>query len=71
MSLIDIVAVNDLTDAKALAHIFKYDSVFWKFDGNIEVHTVNGDSTMLVINSLHLKVISEKIHRDYYGKNLV
>jgi glyceraldehyde 3-phosphate dehydrogenase len=26
--IIDIVAVNDLTDATTLAHLFKYDSVF-------------------------------------------
>ncbi len=37
MNLIDIVAINDLTDAKTLAHLFKYDSVFGKFDGTVEV----------------------------------
>ncbi len=32
----DIVAINDLTSAKMLAHLLKYDSVFGKFDKNIE-----------------------------------
>jgi len=57
MNLIDIVAINDLTDAKTLAHLFKYDSVFGKFDGTVEL---GDDNSALVINGLPLKVISEK-----------
>ena len=57
MNLIDIVAINDLTDAKTLAHLFKYDSVFSKFDGTIEL---DDDNNALIINGLPLKVISEK-----------
>jgi glyceraldehyde 3-phosphate dehydrogenase len=34
---VEIVAVNDLTDAKTLAHLFKYDSVHGIFDGKVEV----------------------------------
>jgi glyceraldehyde-3-phosphate dehydrogenase/erythrose-4-phosphate dehydrogenase len=37
--MVDIVAINDLTDVTTLAHLFKYDSVFGKFDGNIQVKT--------------------------------
>ena len=59
-NLIDIVAINDLTDAKTLAHLFKYDSVFGKFDGTVEVDNRNDDNGVLVINNLPLKVISEK-----------
>jgi len=33
----DIVAINDITDAKTLAHLVKYDSVHGKFDGTVEV----------------------------------
>lgn len=33
---IDVVGINDLTDAKTLAHLFKYDSVQGKFKGTIE-----------------------------------
>ncbi|MBQ3437214.1 MAG: type I glyceraldehyde-3-phosphate dehydrogenase [Fusobacterium sp.] len=43
----DIVAINDLTDAKTLAHLFKYDSAQGRFNGTIEVNeegfVVNGD----------------------------
>ena len=44
----DVVAINDLTDARTLAHLFKYDSAQGRFDGTIEVtddgFVVNGDS---------------------------
>jgi glyceraldehyde 3-phosphate dehydrogenase len=33
---IEIVAINDLTDAKTLAHLLKYDSVHGRFDGTVE-----------------------------------
>ena len=34
---LELVAINDLTDAKTLAHLFKYDSVHGKFTGSIEI----------------------------------
>lgn len=52
---IEVVAFNDLTDAKTLAHLFKYDSVHGKFNGTI---TVDGDS--LVINGNKVRVYAEK-----------
>ncbi len=43
----DFVGINDLTDAKTLAHLLKYDSVHGKFKGEIKVEgndiIVNGD----------------------------
>lgn len=43
----DVVAINDLTDAKTLAHLFKYDSAQGRFQGTIDVtdngFVVNGD----------------------------
>jgi glyceraldehyde 3-phosphate dehydrogenase len=43
----DFVAVNDITDAKTLAHLLKYDSVLGTFDGEVGVYdegiTVDGD----------------------------
>lgn len=33
----DVVAVNDLTDAQMLAHLFKYDSTQGRFNGTVEV----------------------------------
>lgn len=44
---IDFVAVNDITDAKTLAHLLKYDSVLGNLDATIEAKgegiAVNGD----------------------------
>ncbi|MDZ4170410.1 MAG: type I glyceraldehyde-3-phosphate dehydrogenase [Coriobacteriia bacterium] len=34
---VEVVAVNDLTDAKTLAHLLKYDSVHGRFDHDVEV----------------------------------
>jgi glyceraldehyde 3-phosphate dehydrogenase len=34
---IELVAVNDLVDAGALAHLLKYDSVFGRFPGTVAV----------------------------------
>lgn len=52
---IDFVAVNDLTDTKTLAHLFKYDSTFGIFPG--EVHAKENS---IVINGREIKVVSEK-----------
>ena len=51
----DIVGVNDLTDAKTLAHLFKYDSVHGVFPGEV---SVDGDS--LVVNGDRFPVFSER-----------
>ena len=50
---INWVAVNDITDAKTLAHLFKYDSVHGKYNGSVE-HT--DDS--LIIDGKKIKVLS-------------
>ena len=34
---LDIVAINDLTDAQTLAHLLRYDSCFGKYAGTVEV----------------------------------
>lgn len=52
---IEFVAVNDLTDAKTLAHLLKYDSVHGRFPGKVEV---SGDN--IVVNGKEIKVLSEK-----------
>jgi glyceraldehyde 3-phosphate dehydrogenase len=54
-SNVEIVAINDLTDAKTLAHLFKYDSVHGKFNGTV---AVEGDT--LIINGHKMKVMAEK-----------
>jgi glyceraldehyde 3-phosphate dehydrogenase len=51
----DLVAVNDLTDPKTLAHLLKYDSVHGRFPGTVEA-TADG----LVINGDTMRVFAEK-----------
>ena len=50
---LQLVAVNDLSDAKSLAHLFKYDTVMGKWDGTVEA----GDGE-LVINGKSVKVLA-------------
>jgi glyceraldehyde 3-phosphate dehydrogenase len=52
---VDVVAINDLTDAKTLAHLLKYDSVHGRVDAEV---SVNGDS--IVVNGKEIKVIAER-----------
>ncbi len=54
-SNIDVVALNDLTDAKTLAHLLKYDSVHGKFPGDV---SVEGD--YIVVNGKKMRVYAEK-----------
>ncbi|MEA2076918.1 MAG: type I glyceraldehyde-3-phosphate dehydrogenase [Candidatus Marinimicrobia bacterium] len=52
---IEVVAINDLTDAKTLAHLLKYDSVHKKFDGEV---SAKDDS--IVVNGKEIKIYAEK-----------
>lgn len=52
---IDFVAINDLTDAKTLAHLLKYDSVHGKFNAEVGV-----DGENIIVNGKNYKVSSEK-----------
>src|SRR6185436_10208261 len=52
---IDFVAVNDLTDTKTLAHLFKYDSVHREYAGDV---TAGGSS--ITIDGDEIKVLGEK-----------
>lgn len=52
---LEVVAVNDLFDAKTNAHLYKHDSNYGAFPGSVEVE---GDS--IVINGKAVKVLAEK-----------
>jgi glyceraldehyde 3-phosphate dehydrogenase len=52
---LEILAINDLTDAKTLAHLLKYDSVY-----GIYKKVVKADNSHLIINGQKFKVFSEK-----------
>src|SRR4249920_2496876 len=49
---LDFVAVNDITDARTLAHLLKYDSVMGTFDADIAVSengiSVDGDEVRVI-----------------------
>ncbi len=52
---LEIVAVNDLTDNKTLAHLLKYDSITGRLDATVELE---GDS--IVVNGKPIKVLEER-----------
>lgn len=51
----EVVAINDLTDAKTLAHLFKYDSAQGRFNGEIEV-----EEGAFIVNGKEIKVTAER-----------
>ncbi len=52
---INIVAINDITDSKTLAHLLKYDSVHRKFDAE-----VTHDTEHIYINGKEVKIFASK-----------
>lgn len=52
---VEIVAVNDLTDAKMLAHLLKYDTVHGKLNA-----TVEASENTLIVNGKEIKVLAER-----------
>jgi glyceraldehyde 3-phosphate dehydrogenase len=52
---IDVVAINDLADARTLSLLLKYDSVHGKFDGDVEV---KGDA--IVVKGKEIKLTKER-----------
>ena len=61
----EVVAINDLTDAKTLAHLFKYDSAQGRFNGEIEVK-----EGAFVVNGHEIKVTAERNPADLPWKEL-
>ena len=62
---INWVAVNDITDAKTLAHLFKYDSVHGRYNG-----TVEAKDNSLIIDGKEIKVLSIKNPEELPWKDL-
>jgi glyceraldehyde 3-phosphate dehydrogenase len=52
---IEVVAINDLTDNKTLAHLLKFDSVHGKFNG-----TVDYTDTALIVNGKSIAALAER-----------
>jgi glyceraldehyde 3-phosphate dehydrogenase len=52
---LEIVAVNDLSDPKALAHLLKYDSVTGRLDAEVRV-----DGQNIIVGDYRIKVLAER-----------
>ena len=52
---VEIIAVNDLTDAKTLAHLLKYDSVHGTFAAEVKV-----ENDTIFVNGKPIKVLAER-----------
>lgn len=52
---VEVVAINDLTDTKTLAHLLKYDSSYGIYE-----HEVGFDETGIIVNGTHIDVLAEK-----------
>ena len=52
---LDFVAVNDLTDTRTLAHLFKYDSVHGTYQGDVE-----SGSDSIIVDGDEIKVLAQK-----------
>ena len=67
---IEIVGINDLTDAKTLAHLLKYDSTQGKFPG-----TVEAKDNAIVVNGKTIPITAIKtpadLPRKEYGVEIV
>lgn len=55
MEGIDVVAINDLTSPKVLAHLLKYDSAQGRFDGDVK-----STENSIVVNSEEVKIYAQK-----------
>lgn len=62
---LEIVAVNDLTNPKTLAHLLKYDSVHGRFNGDIKP-----TETGILVNGREIKVLSVKDPAELPWKDL-
>jgi glyceraldehyde 3-phosphate dehydrogenase len=52
---LDVVAINDLTDVKTLAHLLKYDSIHGRVKADVAA-----DGNFLVVNGKRIEVIAQK-----------
>ncbi len=52
---VEVVAINDLTDNKTLAHLLKYDSIHGRFNGTVEY-----DENYLIINGKKILATAER-----------
>ncbi len=63
---IEFVGINDLTDAKTLAHLLKYDSVHGKFPGEIKV-----EGNKMIVDGIEVTISAERAIENLPWKNNV
>jgi glyceraldehyde 3-phosphate dehydrogenase len=52
---VEVVAVNDLTDTKTLAHLLKYDSILGRFPGEVAT-----EGEIIIVGGKQIKVLAER-----------
>lgn len=52
---LEFVAINDLTDTATLAHLFQYDSVHGKFDGD-----VSSEADAIIVDGQRIRILAER-----------
>ncbi len=62
---VEFVGINDLTDAKTLAHLFKYDSAQGKFKGE-----VTADDSAIIVNGTKIPVSAHRNIEDIPWKDV-
>ncbi len=63
---VEIVAINDLTDAKTLAHLLKYDSA----QGNYKIDKIQAKDGSIVVDGKEIKIYAERNPQDLPWKDL-
>ena len=62
---VEVVAVNDLTDTKTLAHLLKYDSSYGTYDRDVKF-----DDENIIVDGTKIRVLSEKDPKDLPWKKM-
>lgn len=62
---LEVVAVNDLTDTKTLAHLLKYDSILGRFPGEVSY-----DEDSITVDGKQIKVLGERDPKNLPWKDL-
>lgn len=52
---LEVVAINDLTDPKTLAHLLKFDTLYGKFNG-----TVEATENSIIVNGREIRIFAER-----------
>ncbi len=52
---LEVIAINDITDTKTNAHLFKYDSTYGRFPGEVEAAAES-----LIVNGHQIKVLAQR-----------